>query len=154
MKPLSAFPLFLLIALATPSAPALSAPWDGSDRLNRVMTTYDVKAVEILSGTVERIYEKVPSHFPNRYSLGYHLILKTEKETVEVHIGPVWYIRSLEGRIGKGDRIQVIGSCSEGHPSADGKKGMREIEAAEVSKDGAVILKLRDRDGLPLWSDR
>ncbi len=154
MKPLTAVPLLLSIALASPAAPAHSAPWDGSSRLNRVMTAYDVNTVETFSGTVEKLYEKVPSHFPNRYSLGYHLVLKTETEAVEVHVGPVWFIRSLEGRIGKGDRIRVIGSVSEGDPSADGKKGMREVEAAEVWKDGAVVLKLRDRDGLPLWSDR
>ncbi len=154
MKPLAASLLFLSIATAWPADPSLAAPWDRSRRLNKVMTAYDVDAVEILSGTVEKVYEKVPTNFPNQYTLGYHLILKTEKETVDVHMGPVWYIKSLEGRIGKGDRIQVVGSCSEGHPSAEGKTRMREIEAAEVSKDGAVVLKLRDRDGVPLWSDR
>jgi hypothetical protein len=75
---------------------------------------------------------------------GIHLLLKTDKETISVHLGPSWFIESQDVKILKGDRIDVRGS----RITFDQKPA---IIAAEVTK-GNEILKLRDDSGFPVWS--
>lgn len=143
-----------LIAVFFPSPRAHPAPWEMSRRLDRVLSTYDVKKVETFSGVVRKIFEKVPSNFPNRHTLGFHCTLETERETFDVHLGPVWYVKSLEGRIAVGDTVQVTGSASAKGGENQGDGAPREILASEVRKDGEVVLRLRDAEGKPLWSGR
>ena len=61
-----------------------------------------------------------------------------------VHLGPEWYIERLDGKLAKGDAVEVKGSrvTFAGNPA---------IIAAEVKK-GDAILKLRDDNGIPAWS--
>jgi len=56
--------------------------------------------------------------------------------TVAVHLGPEWYIERLDGKLAKGDAVEVKGSrvTFAGNPA---------IIAAEVKK-GDAVLKLRD----------
>jgi hypothetical protein len=75
---------------------------------------------------------------------GIHLQLKTEKETIPVHLGPDWFIERLDTKVEKGDMIEVKGS----RVSFDGKPA---IIAAEVKK-GDNSLILRDSAGVPVWS--
>lgn len=144
--------LFGIVTLAIPFA-ACSAPWDGSQRLSRMTTVYDVNQLETITGTVEKIYEKIPSTSANANSAGYHMVIKTKTESVDIHLGPIWYIKSLEGKIDRGDIVQVSGSRAEGHVAEKGKISLREIRASEVKKGDEVVLKLRDRDGKPFWSN-
>jgi len=62
---------------------------------------YDPKTVETISGTIESIDKIIP--MKGMY-YGIHLLLKTDKETIPVHLGPGWYIERLDTKIGKGDR--------------------------------------------------
>ena len=75
---------------------------------------------------------------------GIHLLFKTEKETVSVHLGPSWYIENQDVKILPNDTLEIKGSriTFQGKPA---------LIAAEVKK-GAEILKLRDENGIPLWS--
>ena len=41
---------------------------------------------------------------------GTHLILKTEKKTIDVHVGPSWYLAEKQFRFAEGDEIEVTGS--------------------------------------------
>ena len=75
---------------------------------------------------------------------GIHLQLKTDKETISVHLGPAWYIERLDAQIEKGNKIEVKGS----RVTAAGKPA---IIAAEVKK-GDALLKLRDDSGIPAWA--
>jgi hypothetical protein len=77
-------------------------------------------------------------------SSGVHLTLKTEKETLPVHLGPSWYIENQDLQIEPGDKIEVKGSriAFEGKPA---------IVAAEVRR-GDDLLKLRDDAGVPFWA--
>lgn len=75
---------------------------------------------------------------------GIHLILKTDKETIDVHLGPEWYIERLDTKIKKGDKIEVKGS----RLTISGKPA---IIAAEVKK-GDNVLILRDSAGIPTWA--
>jgi len=75
---------------------------------------------------------------------GIHLMVKTDKETISVDLGPEWYIERLDTKIEKGDKVGVKGSrvTIAGKPS---------IIAAEVKK-GDSTLVLRDSAGIPAWA--
>jgi DNA/RNA endonuclease YhcR with UshA esterase domain len=75
---------------------------------------------------------------------GIALVVKTEKETVTVHLGPNWYMERLDAKIVKGDQVEVKGvrTTFAGKPV---------VIAAEVKK-GDNVLVLRDANGVPVWS--
>ena len=102
---------------------------------------YDPKTVETLSGAVMSVEQ---STFGRRGSYGVHLTLKTEKETIPVHLGPGWYVEKQGVTLASGDKVEVTGSriTYQGQPA---------IIAQEVKKDGKV-LKLRDAAGIPAWA--
>jgi len=77
---------------------------------------------------------------------GIHLLLKTEKETISVHLGPGWYVEHQEMTMHPKDRIEVKGSriTFDGRPA---------IIAAEVRK-GDETLVLRDEKGSPCGPGR
>lgn len=102
---------------------------------------YDTKTVETLSGEVIKVDKITPM---KGMHYGVHVQLKTEKETLSVHLGPGWYIERLDTKIEKGDKIEVKGARATfaGKPA---------IIAAEVKK-GDNILKLRDENGIPVWA--
>jgi hypothetical protein len=99
---------------------------------------YDPAAEVTTKGTVADIHEsKVATDHP-----GLHLMLKTEAETVEVHLCPVQFLNELEFSIEKGDTLTVIGSRP---------KSSAFLVAREVRK-GQVSLILRDAEGAPIWN--
>lgn len=102
---------------------------------------YNPATVETISGTVESVDKVTPM---KGMHYGIHLLLKTDKETIPVHLGPGWYIERLDTKIEKGDKIEVKGSriTFQGKPA---------IIASEVKK-GDNILRLRDDNGIPAWS--
>ncbi|MFN3396231.1 MAG: DNA-binding protein [Thermodesulfovibrionales bacterium] len=102
---------------------------------------YNPATVETLMGTVESVDKITPM---KGMMYGIHLLLKTDKETVSVHLGPGWYIERLDTKIEKGDKIEVKGSrvTMMGKPA---------IIAAEVKK-GDNVLVLRDASGIPAWA--
>jgi hypothetical protein len=75
-----------------------------------------------------------------------HLVLKTHRETIPVHLGPASYVEQQTPRIEAKDSVEVTGSrvTLEGKPA---------IIAARVKK-GDQVLKLRDEDGRPAWAGR
>lgn len=102
---------------------------------------YDPKTVETMSGEVVSVDKITPvkgMHY------GVHMMVKTDKETVSVHLGPEWYIENQEIKIEPKDKVEVRGSRIT-------FKGKSAIIAAEVKK-GDQILKLRDESGFPAWS--
>lgn len=102
---------------------------------------YNPATVETISGTVEAVNKTTPMRGMH---YGIHLLVKTDKETISVHLGPEWYLERLDTKIEKGDEVQVKGSrvTMMGNPA---------IIAAEVKK-GDAVLKLRDDNGIPVWS--
>ncbi len=102
---------------------------------------YDPKTVETVSGEVVGLEYLTPAKGMGR---GVHMMLKTDKETISVHLGPAWFIENQDLKIEKGNRIDVKGSriTFEQKPA---------IIAAEVRK-GDETLKLRDDNGFPVWS--
>ena len=112
--------------------------WNTGSQYNRL---YDKTTVETISGEVTAVETFIPS---KGMSGGIHVILKNEKETISIHLGPSWYLDKKEIKIAVGDKISIKGSriTFEGKPT---------IIASLVSK-GDDVLKLRDDNGYPLWS--
>jgi hypothetical protein len=115
-----------------------SGGWGPGTPYNRM---YDPAKIETVSGTVEAVNQVVP--MKGMYS-AVAATVKTEKETISVHLGPEWYISRLDTKIAKGDTIEVKGArvAFSGKPA---------IIAGEIKK-GDNILVLRDSAGIPVWA--
>jgi len=102
---------------------------------------YNPQTVELLSGEVVSVENMTPMR---GMGAGVHMMMKTDKETISVHLGPSWYIENQDITIAPADKIEAKGSriTFEGKPA---------IIASEVKK-GADVLMLRDASGVPLWS--
>ncbi len=102
---------------------------------------YDPKTVETITGEVLRIDRITPR---KGMSYGAHMMVKTDKEEISVHLGPGWYLENQDVKIEPKDTVEVEGS----RITFGGKPA---IIAAELKKGGQV-LKLRDDGGFPAWS--
>ncbi len=101
---------------------------------------YNPRTVETLSGQVVSV-----DTFSGRGGYqGIHLTLKTDKETIPVHLGPSWFMDRQNVKFAAQDTVEVTGS----RVTFDGKPA---IIAQEVKKAGQS-LKLRDANGIPLWA--
>jgi hypothetical protein len=102
---------------------------------------YNPQTVETITGEVVSVDKIMPMQ---GMSYGVHLVVKTDKETIPVHLGPGWYLENQDVKIAPKDRIEVKGSriAFEGKPA---------LIAAEVKK-GDEVLTLRDANGFPVWS--
>jgi hypothetical protein len=108
-----------------------SGGWGMGSQYQRM---YNPATVETISGTVESVNKMIPM---KRMRSGIHLTLKTEKENVDVHLGPEWFIERLDTKIQKGSRVTIAGKPA--------------IIAAEIKK-GDNVLVLRDNNGIPAWA--
>lgn len=115
-----------------------SGGWGPGTPYNRM---YDPAKVETVSGNVEAVTQVVPI---KGMDSAVAVTVKTDKETISVHLGPEWYIGRLDTKIEKGDTIEVKGTRTTffGKPA---------IIAGEVKK-GDNVLVLRDASGIPVWS--
>jgi alpha-acetolactate decarboxylase len=127
----------LIIAL---SSTLLMAQMEGGKGRHR-MRNYDTKTVETLSGSIISIDKS--ASFYGKSGKGYHLTVKTEKETITVHLGPSSYLED-KIKLQKGDSIEVTGSRTK----IDGKT----VIVAQKIKKGTAEVVLRDEDGTPKWA--
>jgi hypothetical protein len=102
---------------------------------------YDSKSVETINGEVISVSRITPR---KGMSGGLHMDVKTDKETISIHLGPSWYLENQDVKIEAKDKVEVKGS----RITFGGKPA---IIAAEVKK-GEQVLKLRDDNGFPAWS--
>jgi hypothetical protein len=102
---------------------------------------YNPQTVETISGEVVSVDKITP--MKGMY-YGVHAVVKTDKETISVHLGPGWYIENQDVKLAAKDKIEVKGS----RITFGGKPA---IIAAEVKK-GDDVLMLRDARGFPIWS--
>jgi hypothetical protein len=101
---------------------------------------YNPETVVTVSGEVQNVETR--TFGPSGFGL-IVLLLKTDKETISVNVGPEQYVSSQNFKFEKGDKIEVKGSKVE-------IRGENVILAAEIRK-GDKVLKLRDENGMPLW---
>ena len=102
---------------------------------------YNPQTVTTVKGVVEAVEQVTPM---KGMSYGIHLKLKTDSETLPVHLGPSWYIERQDMKIEEGDTIEVTASKINFN-------NVPTIIAGQVKK-GETILMLRDKDGIPLWA--
>ena len=102
---------------------------------------YDLKTAETLQGEVVSVES---SSSPLQRGHGIHVMLQVGKATIAVHLGPAAFLRRQSLRIAVHDTLTVTGS----RVLFEGKLA---IVAAEVKK-GNEVLKLRDDNGIPVWS--
>ena len=139
--------LGLAVALTLTAATVFAAPWQGWRGSGgwgmggAYQRLYNPSTVETISGEIMAIDKVTPV---KGMSYGIHLMVKTDKETVSVQLGPDWFIERLDTKLAKGDAVEVKGS----RITYDGKPA---IIAAEVKK-GDAVLKLRDESGIPAWA--
>ena len=114
-----------------------SGGWGPGTQYNRM---YDPKTVETISGEITVVDRITPA---KGMSGGVHMNVKTDKETISVHLGPGFYIENQDVKLQAKDKVEVKGS----RISFGGKPA---IIAAEVKK-GEEVLKLRDDAGFPVW---
>ena len=137
----SAFILVFTVSL-TFAQPRMS--WQGSGGWGmgtQYQRMYNPATVETITGIVESV-DKITPFKGMHY--GVHIQLKSDKETISVHLGPGWYIERQDIKIEKGNTVEVKGSrvTIMNAPA---------IIAAELKK-GEDILILRDSAGIPKWA--
>jgi DNA/RNA endonuclease YhcR with UshA esterase domain len=124
-----------VLTLGAASALAQRGMGQGAGRM------YDTATETTVKGTVEEVKQvSGPRGGPG----GTHLILKTDKETLEVHLGPTTFLEKEKFTFAKGDQIEVTGSKV--------KIGAADALLAREVKKGDKTLTLRNAQGIPAWS--
>jgi hypothetical protein len=103
---------------------------------------FDPKTIERISGEVVSVETVTPIRGMHQ---AVHLIVKTEKETISVHLGPAWFIENQDVKIMLRDKVEITGSriTFQGNPA---------IIASEVRK-GDQVLKLKKKTDILCGAD-
>lgn len=131
----------LFFAAAAMAQPGRGRGWGGWGPGEPYGRMYNPATVETLSGEVTKVERFTPGQ---GMGYGIHLVLKTAAETIDVHLGPTWYVDQQGLTFAAGDKLEVTGSriTYQGKPA---------VIASEVKK-GDKVLKLRDAQGIPAWA--
>ncbi|MGE3762861.1 MAG: DUF2202 domain-containing protein [Kofleriaceae bacterium] len=108
-------------------------------------SSYDGTRSETIRGSIVRVEQTVATRARGGRSEGVHVIVRVENgDTVDVHVGPAWFLEDQELSLRAGDTILVIGSRVQidGAPAVIARK----ITTPERE------LVLRDDAGVPRWS--
>ena len=106
---------------------------------------YDVKTETTIKGTVQSVETVTGTGGRGRHALGgTHLVVKAEKETVEIHVGPTAYLTEKGITLAKGDTLEILGS----RVTIDNEP----VVIARQIKKSDNTWTLRDTSGRPLWS--
>jgi hypothetical protein len=127
------------IALALAAAVFLAVP--AAFAQMRGTPRYDPKTEVTLKGTVMDVTEQAA---PRGRWTGTHLMLKTDAQTIDVHVGPTRYLEQEKIHFAKGDTVEVTGSRVR-IDNAD-------VLLAREIKMGDRTVTLRSADGIPAWS--
>ena len=143
-------PMFLAAVSATvlllaPSSRVIAAPpvrpcAKGCEAMRNMRgPAFEPKTVETLEGEIVDVTRM--EH--GKGIVGVHIMLKTDKESVEVHLGPACFVDNLDLKVAKGDRATVKGSRV---------KTMRgpAVLTQEITTNGKTTT-LRTADGAPAW---
>ena len=81
-----------------------SGGWGPGTQYNRM---YDPKTVETISGEITVVDRITPV---KGMSGGVHMNVKTDKETISVHLGPGFYIENQDVKLQAKDKVEVKGA--------------------------------------------
>jgi hypothetical protein len=140
--------LALLIAAAAwaqpaqpppPAQPTLPGTGPGAAAPKpRMGMQYDPKSLETVTGEVTQVQAR------GRRGKSLNLLVKTDKETLLVLIGPAFFLEEQKMALAAGDKVEVKGTRIK-HPN------QAMLIAGELKK-GSQVVKLRDDQGKPLWA--
>ena len=102
---------------------------------------YDPKTVVTVQGTVQRVEKIVPL---KGMGYGVYMMLKTDSETIPVHLGPTEFVEKQTVQLRTKDIVEVTGS----RVSCEGKP----VILAAVIKRGEETVKFRELNGRPAWA--
>ena len=125
--------LLLLAALLIPRPARGGPPSSGEPRYDPA-TTVEFTAVVTASREVPR---DSPMH-------GLHLTVENAKESFDVYLGPMEYMKQFHFTFAKGDRIDIAGSRLK-------YGGTTVVLAREVRRQSQTMY-LRDSAGNPYWT--
>jgi hypothetical protein len=108
------------------------------DKTTKSGKLFDTKTIETVKGEISLI-KKSYHEKSSGYVLGFKL--KSDDETIYVHVGPGWYVEEKEFTFEKGDKVEVTGSMVT-------VKDKPVIIATEIIKDGKTLI-LRNAEGTP-----
>jgi len=74
---------------------------------------------------------------------GIYWLVKTSTGTMDVHLGPAWYLGAQKFTVQLGDRVEIKGLQTN-------RNGKPVLLASEIRR-GNQVLMLRDARGIPLW---
>jgi hypothetical protein len=76
---------------------------------------------------------------------GIHLTLKSDTDTILVHVAPEKFLKEMDTEFAKGDQVEVLGCKIKAEDGTD------ELLARQIVKSGNQLL-LRDKKGTPIWA--
>mgnify|MGYP005809947683 CR=1 FL=1 len=133
------FKRFAMVLVLLVSASILATA-QASGAPPRGARNYNPSTETTVKGTVEEVTQQTGT----RGWGGTHLLLKTDSENFDVHVGPSQYVSRQGFAFAKGDQIEVTGS----KVTLAGKEAL----IARQIKKGDKVLALRDEQGIPKWS--
>ena len=96
---------------------------------------YDVKTETTIKGTVESVETVTGTGGRGRRGLGgTHITVKTEKETLEVHVGPTAYLTEKEITFAKGATYLVGRRVRQSARRSDARSGRRRAPASRTRR--------------------
>jgi hypothetical protein len=137
----SILPTVVLLAVAVAYVPSEAAQRPGGMRGQG--PRYDTSTEVTVHGSIQEV-KQVTGGMGIRNMTGTHVILKTDQETIEIHLGPSTFIADQKLVLQKDDVVEVIGSRVT-------VAGANAILARQVRK-GEQAVTLRDAQGFPSWS--
>ncbi len=130
----------VLLVAALLAAFALMAASQATDA-SKVVPKYDTTTEVKLKGTITDISERTCPISGG--GMGFHFILKTTDQSIEVHVATSKFIKNYEVALNKGDEVNLVGSKVKFN-------GEDAILAREVTK-GTEVYVFRDKTGKPVW---
>jgi len=131
--------VFLVVAIAYMPSEAAQRRGGMRDQAPR----YDTATEVTVSGAIQEV-KQVTGGMGMQNVTGTHVILRTDQETIEIHLGPSTFIADQKLVLQNGDVLEVIGSRVT-------IAGAKAILAREVRK-GEQTVTFRDAQGFPKWS--
>ncbi len=132
--------VFAALAILVAGWPVLPTQAQAPPGPPKGVPMYNTATETTVTGTVEAVNQVAG----RKGMAGTHLTLKTERETLDVHAGPSWFLAEKQMEFAKGDSIEVTGSRA--------KIGETETLIAREIKKGDKTLTLRNAQGIPVWS--
>jgi hypothetical protein len=132
----------LIVAVVMAGTVSMPGFAQGRGRSSGVSPIYNPSTEVTIQGTVQELKQFTGP----RGVVGTDVVLKTEKETLDVRLGPAAFLTQNKFEVAKGDQIQVTGSKVKINNS--------DIVLAREVKKGEQTLTLRDAQGFPVWSRR